>query len=210
MIHRNLHWGFFQNKKHSRKKSEINSGDWEYYCDRLGFDKHGVFVCTKIEHGNIYTNMEDKHGAVLFDSNRFELIDAIKVGDVYKNGDGKEVRIICIDRKDAEYKVLGLLCDRGDEFIETYTEDGKYRSAFPPSNHDLILPWNQPKTDWTNVAVDTLIEVPIGGVLVKRYFACSNGGVHLQYFAGGRTSKTANHNNETVSALAQDCKIVKE
>lgn len=49
-----------------------------------------------------------------------------KPGDVYVDGYGYKVRILCTDRNFKEFKVVGLINIRGYDEIETYTLDGLY------------------------------------------------------------------------------------
>lgn len=49
-----------------------------------------------------------------------------KPGDVYVDGRGCKVRILCNDRKVERFKVVALCMFNGLEEVETYTLDGSY------------------------------------------------------------------------------------
>lgn len=49
-----------------------------------------------------------------------------KPGDVYVDGYGYRVRILCTDRIHTNLKVVGLINIRGYEEVETYSLDGSY------------------------------------------------------------------------------------
>lgn len=49
-----------------------------------------------------------------------------KPGDVYVDGYGYKVRILCTDRIHKDLKVVGLINIRGYEEPETYSLDGLY------------------------------------------------------------------------------------
>lgn len=49
-----------------------------------------------------------------------------KPGDVYVDGHGCKVRILCNDRKVEHFKVVALCMFNGLEEVETYTLDGSY------------------------------------------------------------------------------------
>ena len=40
--------------------------------------------------------------------------------------DGREVRIICVNRIDKDYPVVALVRNKNVESVESYTKDGKY------------------------------------------------------------------------------------
>lgn len=54
-----------------------------------------------------------------------------KPGDVYIDGYGNKVRILCNDRNVEEFKVVSLIMINGREEIETYTLDGLYWGGNP-------------------------------------------------------------------------------
>ena len=71
---------------------------------------------------------------------KFDMVDLrnAKPGDVYLNRLGHTVRIICTDRKDTVYNVVGLVRLHEQECIETYTANGKWYNAWYPSEYDLV------------------------------------------------------------------------
>lgn len=60
-----------------------------------------------------------------------------KPGDVYVNGYGSRVRILCTDRIHTDHKVVGLINIRGTEEPETYTLNGLYW-GYSTSKSDLV------------------------------------------------------------------------
>lgn len=175
-----------------------------YWCGAVGENhKNGVFEVVAVSECSVgFRDMEST-----WDVCRFELAsdddNQIRVGDVYKDGNGASVRIICVDRKDnvsPNFTVLGLrMFHNGSESLRSYTATGNYLTNSRHS-YDLILPWNVPKTDWSKVAVDTLID--IGGGL--RYFSRYEDD-KVWVFRDGATSKTYS----SQMAISPDkCKIV--
>lgn len=68
-----------------------------------------------------------------------------KPGDVYLDGYGYRVRILCIDRQHKDLKVVGLINIRGYEEPETYSLDGLFwgGTRYEPhtiSKSDLVEP----------------------------------------------------------------------
>ena len=63
-----------------------------------------------------------------------------KPGDIYVDGYGFRVRILCTDREHTDLKVVGLINIRGYEEVETYTLDGLYLGAISTntSKSDLV------------------------------------------------------------------------
>lgn len=53
-----------------------------------------------------------------------------KPGDVYVDGYGNKVRILCNDRNVEEFKVVSLIEINGREEIETYTLEGLYWGGY--------------------------------------------------------------------------------
>lgn len=60
-----------------------------------------------------------------------------KPGDVYVDGYGYKVRILCTDRNFKEFKVVGLINIRGYDEIETYTLDGLYWGGNPSDSEKV-------------------------------------------------------------------------
>lgn len=66
-----------------------------------------------------------------------------KSGDVYIDGTGNKVRILCTDRKDdksSNFNVVGLRECHNIEEVETYTLDGSYFGKLDPDfkRYDLV------------------------------------------------------------------------
>lgn len=66
-----------------------------------------------------------------------------KPGDVYVDGYGYKVRILCTDRIHESLKVVGLINDRGKEDTVTYTLDGVYWGICNTSKSDLVKRINE-------------------------------------------------------------------
>ena len=60
-----------------------------------------------------------------------------KPGDIYVDGYGFRVRILCTDREHTDLKVVGLINIRGYEEVETYTLNGLYWD-YTTSKSDLV------------------------------------------------------------------------
>lgn len=184
-----------------RKPLPRNGVPWVYYCTSIGVKPDQIFLVTSI---NFPLLTIDAKGADLnhFLIESFEVVEPeIQVGDVYPNNEGQSVRIVATDRKtDCNQPILGLVEEGRAEFCHYYTKDGK------GTIHDLILPWNQPpKTDWSKVAVDTLIEVvTMDGKKHLRYFAGYDG-VNVWFYNDGKTSITLDF---ICHYDAKKCKVV--
>ena len=63
--------------------------------------------------------------------------------------DGREVRIICVNRIDKDYPVVALVRKKNVESVESYTKDGKYINN-KIYNHDLFFA-PEKKEGWINV-----------------------------------------------------------
>ena len=61
-----------------------------------------------------------------------------KPGDVYVDGYGFRVRILCTDRIHKDLKVVGLINIRGFEETVTYTLDGVYWGGYKTTKSDLV------------------------------------------------------------------------
>lgn len=69
-----------------------------------------------------------------------------KPGDVYVDGKGRKVRILCNDRKDHcnIYKVIALVETERDEDIRTYTLNGEwFYGQQSRSGNDLVKRINE-------------------------------------------------------------------
>ena len=77
----------------------------------------------------------------------------IELGKTYKDGLGRDVRIICVDSKNGEFPIVGLVSlEDGQEFTSSFQKDGRY--AYTKSANDLILP-----EDFTKFAIDEPVMV---------------------------------------------------
>lgn len=63
--------------------------------------------------------------------------------------DGRDVRIVCVNRLDKDYPVVALVRKKNGESIESYTKDGKYINN-KIYNHDLFFA-SVKKEGWINV-----------------------------------------------------------
>ena len=63
--------------------------------------------------------------------------------------DGREVRIICVNRIDKDYPVVALVRKKNVKSVESYTKDGKYIKN-KIYNHDLFFA-PEKKEGWINV-----------------------------------------------------------
>ena len=63
--------------------------------------------------------------------------------------DGREVRIICVNRIDKDYPVVALVRNKNVESVESYTKDGKYINN-KIYNHDLFFAPIK-KEGWVNM-----------------------------------------------------------
>lgn len=63
--------------------------------------------------------------------------------------DGRDVRIVCVNRLDKDYPVVALVRKKNGESIESYTKDGKYINN-KTYNQDLFFA-PEKKEGWINV-----------------------------------------------------------
>lgn len=99
----------------------------------------------------------------------------------YKTRDGRDIRILCIDRPDDRYTVVGLT-DKGD--VLTLTEDGKFVDC-RDSNEDLVEVEN-------TFHKDQKVEVSDDGVeWQKRHYSHYQDGYHRTFNGGGRSNDTS-------------------
>ena len=176
---------------------------WKETCADMQVDPDRVFTVSHIQYDSI---LLQETGNVSFELRNFKLaqqVTQIQVGDVYQTLEGRDVRIICVDYKNSSQNIIGLI-DCGDtELFAVYDSNGKDTWDSPDC---LVLPWNEHDTDWTKVAVDTLIEVDYSHTKVRRYFSHTESNL-IYYFRDGTTSKTF---SGISSASKKYCKIYKE
>lgn len=63
--------------------------------------------------------------------------------------DGRDVRIICVNRIDKDYPVVALIRKKNGESVESFTADGKYINN-KIYNHDLFFALEK-KWGWVNI-----------------------------------------------------------
>ena len=87
----------------------------------------------------------------------------IKLGETYKDGNGNDVRIICVDRG-GYWSVVGLV---DNDILRIYTAEGKLDKS-DESPYDLILP-----EDYSTYIIDEPVMVRDGdsSAWVRSYFA---------------------------------------
>ena len=76
----------------------------------------------------------------------------IELNKTYKDGLGRDVRIICVDRQD-DTPIVGLIMMEDWEYLACYTAGGQYILEEPSAN-DLILP-----EDFRTFAIDEPVMV---------------------------------------------------
>lgn len=74
-------------------------------------------------------------------------LEKAKAGAPVFTRDGRDVRLLCFDRKSV-YPICGLVdCTDGGEAYETWTSNGMYRTATHSSEYDLFLKEDANETD---------------------------------------------------------------
>ena len=76
----------------------------------------------------------------------------IELNKTYKDGLGRDVRIICVDFNDQQ-PIIGIVSGDFGDFIACFTAEGRYILEEPSAN-DLILP-----EDFTKFAIDEPVMV---------------------------------------------------
>ena len=92
----------------------------------------------------------------------------IELGKTYKDGLGRDVRIICVDRKHPTHSIIGLIIvNDGYETHETFTKDGQFHFGCN-SSFDLILP-----EDYSTYIIDepVMVRDSDSSAWVRSYFA---------------------------------------
>lgn len=190
-----------------RRKANHRDYFWCSTCYMSGHHIDGEFAVSLVNEvvGSITIREFDRY----FDLNCFELAEQnkIKVGDVFKDGYGRSVRIIYTDAK-GNLTIVGLRMADGDndkEIAIQYMENGITWTNEAHSPENLILPWNQvPKTDWSKVATDTLIKIiNIDGY---RYFSHYIND-KVWYYAAGTTSRTY---TDILPVGSEYCELIEE
>jgi len=79
----------------------------------------------------------------------------IKVGDVYKDRSGRDVRVIANDRVGGAYPIVGLRMKDGGEDVCSYATDGRWNNAeYDDFGRDLIIPPEVVETFYLRVSDD--------------------------------------------------------
>ena len=115
-------------------------------------------------------------------------MNKIEMNKKYRNRDGKEVRILCVDRNHPLFPVVALVQhSEQDQHVSSFTSDGRYWDEPAECGRDLIElgPYDHIKID------DPVVVSGTSGALFRRYFAgVSQEGKPLGWLLGG-TSYTA-------------------
>jgi hypothetical protein len=95
-------------------------------------------------------------------------MNKFEVGQVWLNGRGQRVRIICVDRNQSDYPIVGLL-DLGkeeEEVMQEYTADGWYHNFNHSPEYNLVAlaPKEITVRRWINV-----VKTVNGRILVDTY-----------------------------------------
>lgn len=77
-------------------------------------------------------------------------LELAKAGHPVCTRDGRDVRILCFDRKDDLYPIVGLVSDKLGENLRSYTPDGLYNRS-GESNADLFMKPIK-KEGWINIS----------------------------------------------------------
>lgn len=119
----------------------------------------------------------------------------------YKTISGKPVRIICTDSAIPDYPVVAIV---NNDYVTTYTEDGKYYKYESATNNIMSLVEISPYEDWE---IDDPISIIYqNGEKLSAHFA----GVdeitgHPKAFLSGKTSHTG---SATTALYTEICTIV--
>jgi len=108
----------------------------------------------------------------------------IEMGKKYRTKDGRSVRILCTDLIDDIFTVVAAVKDNDEEYVERYTNDGRYWSC-EKSHRDLVE-----VTEWDDFKVDepVMVRDSEDTPWMQFHFAgVSDNGVPT-VFAGGATS----------------------
>ena len=73
-------------------------------------------------------------------------LEEAKAGKPVCTRDGRDVRIICFDKRDAQYPIVALLSEIGIEAVALYHQNGKTGN----SDKDLFMK-PEKKTGWINI-----------------------------------------------------------
>lgn len=95
----------------------------------------------------LYSDKEESKPAL----KEFDL-EAAKSGKPVCTRDGREARIICFDAKLKNYSIVALVKEKGStqEYLHTYTNEGRIYYKNPTHSLDLVMPLKK-KTGWVNI-----------------------------------------------------------
>ncbi len=116
----------------------------------------------------------------------------ISMAKKYKNKHGDEVRILCVDRADKYYPVVGLATgEDGREVTATYTINGKY---YPSDRSDADL---VEISEWDDFKIDepVMVRDADGIQWHRRHFARIEKGKPAAW-ENGKTNWTTSNNNQ--------------
>lgn len=101
----------------------------------------------KIQHYDCFFDREPSKS----NSKPFDL-EAAKSGKPVCTRNGQEVRIICFDAKLKNYPIVALVKEKGStqEYLHTYTNEGRIYYKNPTHSLDLVMPLKK-KTGWVNI-----------------------------------------------------------
>ncbi len=87
----------------------------------------------------------------------------IKIGDTYKDGQGRNVKIIFILKGDIPYPVIGVITENnGDQFTTSHTKEGQFDISDPNNiSPNLIL---EEEIDWDS---NPLVESRRSGARIR-------------------------------------------
>lgn len=104
----------------------------------------------KIQHYDCFFDREPSKS----NSKPFDL-EAAKSGKPVCTRNGQEVRIICFDAKLKNYSIVALVKEKGStqEYLHTYTNEGRIYYKNPTHSLDLVMPLKK-KTGWVNIFVN--------------------------------------------------------
>ena len=79
-------------------------------------------------------------------------LEAAKAGKPVYTRDGRKARIICFDAK-GTFPIIALIDEKVEEFVLSYTADGKYSGEIAICNKDLIM-LSEEHYGWVNIHKD--------------------------------------------------------
>ncbi len=125
------------------KKIELNDLVNEYINELIDYDEFEKGI---IEWSVKYSNLEN----IGKNLKPFDLNSA-KAGKPVCTRDGRQVRIICFDKKNDYYPIVALVEIDGKECIFQYTKDGEYLDGNENCSHYNLMMLPEKKEGWVNV-----------------------------------------------------------